>query len=78
LTVITPLDTSEDAVIPAYIIEIPNSTTLDPMAIDINSNSTGNGTDDTLVGDEGTAVIDNGSGTNSTEEKEEDVKDEID
>ena len=40
--------------------------------------STGNGTDDTLLEDEGTAVIDNGSGANSTEEKEEDDKDEID
>jgi hypothetical protein len=34
----------------------------DPMALDKNSNSTGNGTDDTLLGDKGTAAIDDGSG----------------
>jgi hypothetical protein len=34
----------------------------DPMALDKNSNSTGNGTDDGLLGDDGTATIDDGMG----------------
>jgi hypothetical protein len=34
----------------------------DTMALDKNTNSTGNITDDSLLGDDGTAAIDDGSG----------------